>query len=76
MQEEGGKHGSWPLGRIKQVHPGQDGIVYVVGVCTKTGVYMNLVMKIDPLEACHDNVVPQGGNVTESASDSRVSHMC
>ena len=66
------KHGSWPLGRIEQVHPGQDDIVPVVNFCTKTGVYMRPVVKIYLLEECYVDEVPQGGgNVAESTSDSR-----
>ena len=36
LRENGVKRRSWPLGRIEQVHPGQDGIVRVLDVCTKT----------------------------------------
>ena len=36
LRENGVKRRSWPLGRIEQVHPGQDGIVRVVDVRTKT----------------------------------------
>ena len=38
LREDNVKCGSWPLRRIEQVHPGQDGIVRVVNVRTKTGV--------------------------------------
>ena len=63
---------SWPLGRIEQVHPGQDGIVHVVNVHTKTGVYVRPVLKMYLLEECYVDDVPQGGgNVTESTSDGR-----
>ena len=38
LREDNVKCGSWPLRRIEQVHPGQDGIVRVVNVRTKTEV--------------------------------------
>ena len=67
------KCGSWPLGRIEQVHPGQDGIICVVNVCTKTWVHMRPVVKTCQLEECYvDKVHQGGGNVTESTSDSRI----
>ena len=59
--------------RIEQVCTGQDGIVLVVNVRTKTGAYVRLVLKIHPLEECYFDEVLQGGrNVTESTSDSRI----
>ena len=72
-REDNEKCGSWPLGRIEQVHLGQDGIVRVVNVRTKAGVYVRPVVKIYPLEECYVDEVPQGGgNVTESTLDSRI----
>ena len=71
------KHGLWPLGRTKQVHPGQDGIVPVVDVHTKTVIYMRLVIKVYPLEWCYIDEVPQGGgNVTESTPDKELKENC
>ncbi|XP_051171916.1 uncharacterized protein LOC127288483 [Leptopilina boulardi] len=40
---------SWTLGRITKVHPGSDGIVRVVTVKTKTGVYDRSVKLVAPL---------------------------
>ena len=72
LREDNVKHESWPLGRIEQVHPVQDGIVHVVNVHTKTGVYVRPVVKIYPLVECYVDDVPQGGgNVTESTSGGR-----
>lgn len=36
----------WILGRIEEVHPGQDGIVRVVSVRTKKGIYKRNVKKV------------------------------
>ena len=44
LQEDG--PGKWPLGRIKQVHPGKDGIVRVVTVRTGTGIYKRPANKV------------------------------
>ncbi|XP_014298654.1 uncharacterized protein LOC106693840 [Microplitis demolitor] len=38
----------WALGRIVTVHPGQDGIVRVVTLKTKTGEYQRCVKKLCP----------------------------
>ena len=58
--------GLWPLGGIENIYPGRDGIVCVVDVRTKTGVYRRPAVKIYPLEEQTFNEVPQGGgNVTE-----------
>lgn len=39
----------WPLGRIVEVHPGTDGVVRVVTVKTKNGIYTRPVVKVCPL---------------------------
>lgn len=41
--------GEWPLGRIIQVYPGDDGVVRVVDVKTKNGVLKRPVSKIVPV---------------------------
>ena len=70
LRDDGVKRGLWPLGRIERIHPGQDGIIRVVDVRTKSGVYVRPVVKIYPLEIDCINEVPQGGeNVTESMVD-------
>ena len=72
LREDNVKRGSWLLGRIEQVHPGQDGIVRVVNVRTKTGVYVRPVVKIYLPDECYVEEAPQGGgNLTETTSDSR-----
>ncbi|KAF0309118.1 putative ATP-dependent RNA helicase Dbp73D [Amphibalanus amphitrite] len=42
--------GSWPLGRVARTFPGQDGLVRVVEVNTRKGVYKRPVTKIVRLE--------------------------
>jgi hypothetical protein len=39
----------WSLGRIASVNPGQDGVVRVVSIRTKTGTYVRPVSKVCPL---------------------------
>jgi hypothetical protein len=50
--------GVWPLGRIKSVFKGTDGVVRSVEVRTKRGVFMRPVTKLVDLEELN---VPQGG---------------
>lgn len=45
------KHGNlptykWPLGRIQQIHPGQDGKIRVVTVKMATGVYKRPIVDL------------------------------
>lgn len=42
-------HTSWPLGRVIEVHPGQDGIVRVVSIKTKNGIKTRPITKISTL---------------------------
>ena len=39
----------WPLARVIEVHPGQDGKVRVVTIRTAKGVYTRKVVKLVPL---------------------------
>ena len=39
----------WPLGRITEIHPGDDGIVRVVCVKTNSGIYKRSITRIVPL---------------------------
>ena len=41
---------TWPLARVTRIMPGEDGVVRVVEVKTKDGVYTRPVAKICPLE--------------------------
>ena len=68
LREDSVKRVWWPLGRIEQVHPGQDGIVRVVHPRTNTEVYVRPVVKVHPFQECYIDEVPQGGggDVTES----------
>ena len=49
LQEDGLLPSKWQLARNTQVHPGRDGIVRVVSVKTKTGIYKRPVTKVAPL---------------------------
>ena len=60
LQEDNVKRGSWPLGRIENIYPGSDGVVQIVDVRTKSGVYSRPVVKIYPLEDRFVDEVPQG----------------
>ena len=72
LLQDGVKCELWPLGRIKEVHLGQDGIVFVIDVHSKTRASMRPFMKVYPLKECYVDKVPQArGNVTESTSDIR-----
>jgi len=46
LQERGMVPTEWPLGRIVEVYPGQDGMVRVVSVKTSRGIYHRPVTKI------------------------------
>ena len=58
------KRGQWPLGRIIELDPGEDGVVRVVTVQTSKGTYKRPAVKILRLENDGKFEVPQdGGNV-------------
>ena len=61
LLQDGVKCELWPLGRIKEVHLGQDGIVCVIDVHSKTRGSMRPFMKVYPLEECYVDKVPQAG---------------
>ena len=42
IKEDNVKRGQWPLGRVVEVHPGEDGVVRVVTVKTSKGTYKGL----------------------------------
>ena len=65
LQEDNVKRGSWPLGRIENIYPVSDGVVQIVDVRTKSGVYSRPVVKIYPLEDRYVDEVPQGGGNVE-----------
>ena len=55
------RRSKWPLARVTKTMPGEDGVVRVVELKTKDGVYTRPVLKLRRLE---DSEVPQGeGNV-------------
>lgn len=55
----------WPLDIIENTCPGGYGVVGVVTLQTKTGVYKRPVLKICPLEEQKFNEVPQDGGEGE-----------
>ena len=64
IKEDNVKRGQWPLGRVIEVHPKEDGVVRVVTVQTSKGTYKCPAVKIFPLENDGKFEVPQdGGNV-------------
>ena len=64
IKEDNIKHGQWPLGRIVELHPGEDGVVRVVTEQTSKGTYKRPAVKILRLENDGKFEVPQdGGNV-------------
>ena len=46
LQEDSLVPGKWPLARVTQVHKGKDGLVRVVTIKTRTGIYKRPVHKI------------------------------
>ena len=46
IKEDNVKRGQWPLGRVVEVHPGEDGVVRVVTVQTSKGTYKRPAVKI------------------------------
>ena len=57
------KRGQWKLGRVVEIHPGEDGVVRVVN-CTSKGTYQRPAMKVFRLENDGKFEDPQnGGNI-------------
>ena len=50
MIDHGLPRGSWPMGRVERLYPGADGVVRVVEIRTKHGVYKRPVVKLVSLE--------------------------
>ena len=50
VQDDDVIRNEWPLGRILEIKPGNDGVVRVVKVRTKSGTYVRSVSKILKLE--------------------------
>ena len=50
VSDKNARRGKWPLGRIKRVMPGDDGVVRTVDVLTKDGLYTRPVAKLCKLE--------------------------
>ena len=64
IKETNVKRGQWPLGRVVEVHPGDDGVIRVVTVQTANGRFKRPTVKIIRLENDGNFEVPQdGGNV-------------
>ncbi|XP_062538290.1 uncharacterized protein LOC134206581 [Armigeres subalbatus] len=49
VQDEGKPSISWPLARIVQIHPGDDGVVRVATLRTLSGTYKRSISRIYPL---------------------------
>jgi len=49
IKERGLPCGQWALGKIEEIHPGQDGVVRVVSVKTATGTLKRSVKCLCPL---------------------------
>ena len=50
MKDDDIKRGKWPLGRIVNVTPSDDGIVRVAEVRTRNGTYIRPAVKLFKLE--------------------------
>ena len=50
MVEPNARRGDWPLGRITETLPGDDGLVRIVRVKAKNKEYLRLVHRLCPLE--------------------------
>ena len=48
--DENAPRGKWPIGRITEVFPGDDGLVRSVRVKTASGEYTRPITKLCPLE--------------------------
>ena len=62
IKEDNVKRGQWPLGRVVEVHPGEEGFARVVTVQTSKGTYKRLAVKIFRLENDRKFEVPQDGS--------------
>ena len=71
MQDDDVKRTKWPLGRIVKTMPGKDGVVRVVEVRNRSGVYTRPVSKVFKLE---DDFVNGGRNVgdKDNSDSSRI----
>ena len=63
------KRGRWPLARITRVLPGRDGVVRVVELKTKDGVYTRPVANLFKLEDNLLNDVRQGGQFVRTVKN-------
>lgn len=61
LKESDAYHRTWPLARVKEVHPGADGHVRVVDVAARGHVYRRPVQLLIPLlqEAEEDSLAPE-----------------
>lgn len=49
LRDENTPPTQWPMGRVLEVHPGDDGVVRVVSLKTPTGIYKRPAVKMVPL---------------------------
>lgn len=61
-----GPRAEWPLGRVEETYPDEEGAVRMVKVKTKTGVFLRTVEKLFPLECEVEAEVPaESSDVSE-----------
>ncbi|GFY70989.1 uncharacterized protein TNIN_221881 [Trichonephila inaurata madagascariensis] len=61
---------NWPLGKVKNIYPGKDGIVRVVEIKTKNGTFLRPVQRLYPLEVGEPGNFPfPGEEPTPSVAD-------
>lgn len=58
MKNENTPPTRWPLGRVIQCHPGEDGLTRVVSVRTATSVFLRPITKIALLPVLHEDASP------------------
>ena len=46
LKEEGVVRGKWPMGRVTEVHPSEDGLVRSVTLKTETSVFKRPIHKV------------------------------
>ncbi|GFX81340.1 uncharacterized protein TNCV_2513291 [Trichonephila clavipes] len=60
---------NWPLGKVKKIYPGKDGIVCVVEIKTKNGTFLRPIQRHYPLEVGEPGNFPFPGEPTPSVAD-------
>ena len=55
LREDNVVPAKWPIGRVIEVYPGQDGLVRVVSVQTSSGTYRRPIVKVALLLSDSEN---------------------